>query len=104
MGIGSKYGIIAETGNNIVTEGLVFYVDSSIKKSYPRTGTNAFNLASGSLTPTGSLKNDVGWEGINPTSSFIFDGNIANVQIYNRDLSPTEVLHNYNALKGRFGL
>ena len=29
---------------------------------------------------------------------------IANVQIYNRALSSTEVLHNYNALKGRFGL
>jgi hypothetical protein len=72
--MGSKFGILAETGNNIQTEGLVFYVDSSIKKSYPRTGTNVFNLASGSLTPTGSLINDVGWEGINPTSSFIFDG------------------------------
>ena len=72
--MGSKFGILAETGNNIVTDGLVFNIDSSIKKSYPRTGTNVFNLASGSLTPTGSLINDVGWEGINPTSSFIFDG------------------------------
>ena len=33
-----------------------------------------------------------------------FEGNIANVQIYNTSLSSTEVLHNYNALKGRFGL
>ena len=31
-------------------------------------------------------------------------GNIANIQIYNRKLSANEVLHNYNALKGRFGL
>lgn len=29
---------------------------------------------------------------------------ISNVQIYNRVLSSTEVLQNYNALKGRFGL
>lgn len=29
---------------------------------------------------------------------------ISNVQIYNRALSPTEVLQNYNALKSRFGL
>ena len=29
-------------------------------------------------------------------------GNIANIQIYNRKLSANEVLHNYNALKGRF--
>jgi hypothetical protein len=31
-----------------------------------------------------------------------FNGRIASVQIYNRALSSTEVLHNYNALKGRF--
>lgn len=33
-----------------------------------------------------------------------FTGNIALVQIYNRQLSSTEVLQNYNALKPRFGL
>ena len=32
------------------------------------------------------------------------NGNINNVHIYNRALSANEVLHNYNALKGRFGL
>jgi hypothetical protein len=31
-------------------------------------------------------------------------GNIGPAQIYNRALSSTEILHNYNALKGRFGL
>ena len=36
--------------------------------------------------------------------SFYSDGNVANVQIYNRALSANEVLHNYNALRGRFGL
>jgi hypothetical protein len=30
--------------------------------------------------------------------------NISPVHIYNRALSSTEVLQNYNALKGRFGL
>ena len=33
-----------------------------------------------------------------------FSGNIAQTQIYNRALSATEVLQNYNALKGRYGL
>ena len=32
------------------------------------------------------------------------NGKIANFHIYNRALSANEVLHNYNALKGRFGL
>tara|TARA_R100000697_G_scaffold85482_1_gene97544 strand:+ start:482 stop:1180 length:699 start_codon:yes stop_codon:yes gene_type:complete len=33
-----------------------------------------------------------------------FNGQIYSVQVYNRELSSTEVLHNYNALKSRFGL
>jgi len=33
-----------------------------------------------------------------------FDGSIGPMQIYNRALSSSEVLHNYNALKSRFGL
>ncbi len=32
------------------------------------------------------------------------DGNIAQVSIYNRALSSTEILQNYNAQKSRFGL
>jgi len=38
-----------------------------------------------------------------PTYGF-FNGNISNVQIYNKALSAQEVLQNYNALKGRFNL
>jgi len=38
----------------------------------------------------------------NPT--YFLNGNIANIQCYNRALTSQEVLHNYNALKGRFGL
>jgi hypothetical protein len=33
-----------------------------------------------------------------------FGGNISSVQIYNRTLSPTEILQNYTAMKTRFGL
>ena len=32
------------------------------------------------------------------------DAEIGPIQVYNRALSASEVLHNYNALKGRFGL
>ena len=35
-------------------------------------------------------------------NSYTFTGQIANAHIYNRALSANEVLHNYNALKGRF--
>ena len=33
---------------------------------------------------------------------YTFNGNIGPAQIYNRALSANELLHNYNALKGRF--
>ena len=35
-------------------------------------------------------------------SQVYYNGNIGPIHIYNRVLSPTEILHNYNALKGRF--
>jgi hypothetical protein len=34
----------------------------------------------------------------------LFQGRIANVSVYNRALSATEVLQNFNAQKSRFGL
>ena len=55
----SSFGVISQTGNNIQTEGLVFYVDPAYKKSYTLGSSEVFNLASSSLTPTGSLFNDV---------------------------------------------
>jgi len=39
----------------------------------------------------------------NTTNDFL-DGNISNIKIYNRALTASEVLQNYNATKGRFGL
>jgi hypothetical protein len=42
--------------------------------------------------------------GSNTTSSERFVGDIASVRLYNRALSATEVLQNYNATKTRFGL
>ena len=42
-----------------------------------------------------------GWTNGN---SYLFNGSISNTQIYSRTLSAQEVLQNYNATKGRFGL
>jgi hypothetical protein len=47
--------------------------------------------------------NDI-YIGNSPVINSFFLGNIANVQIYNRALSATEILQNYNALKSRFNL
>ncbi len=59
------------------------------------------SLGSGTLN-TGNGKVRVG---LHPNgSSSPFAGNIAITQLYNRALSASEVLQNYNATKGRFGL
>ncbi len=69
---GIKTGISGQINNNIVTDGLIFYVDPAYKKSYLGSGADTFNLASGSLTPTGSISGAT-FEG--PlTSSWNFDG------------------------------
>ena len=39
-----------------------------------------------------------------PSTTTYLNGNIANVKIYNRGLSESEIQQNYNATKGRFGL
>jgi hypothetical protein len=39
---------------------------------------------------------------LNRGGGLTWKGNCSNIQIYNRALSPTEILQNYNATKGRF--
>jgi len=44
----------------------------------------------------------IGVVGSDGGNTYYWDGEIGQVQLYNRALSSTEVLHNYNALKSRF--
>ena len=41
---------------------------------------------------------------VSPGDIRYYDGNISNVQIYNKALSATEITQNFNATKERFGL
>jgi len=76
-------------------------------------GTNLKLYENGNLVATGSSFNSaitnsstqllIGQGGGNPTE-YHWDGVIAQTLIYNRGLSSVEVLQNYNAEKGRFGL
>ena len=74
---GVKTGISGQINNNIVTDGLVFYVDAAYKKSYPRSGTTWTTLkGSNNVTllngPTFSSDN---------LGSIVFDGDDDNAQI-----------------------
>ena len=63
-----SFGITAETGNNIQTDGLVFYFDAAYKKSYPGSGTAVIDLVSGT---EGALTNGPTF---NSSGYFDFDG------------------------------
>ncbi len=46
----------------------------------------------------------IGWWGWDNLSSSYFNGNIPQVSIYNRALTPQEIQQNFNVTRGRFGL
>jgi len=77
----------------------VIYVDGvAVSQSY--THTSDITYWWNDLTPT-NLRLGILLVSGYSTSQY-YNGNIGPVQIYNRALSSSEVLHNYNALKGRF--
>lgn len=75
------------------------YLNGSEIRSWATTGTIAYDL-NNTLLAVGNDWNS----GYDAGASFGVQGRLAIVRIYNRSLSPTEVLQNYNATKGRFGL
>jgi len=82
--------ITLTSGSNITT---TLYINGT--QDLTATATNHSNLS--------DLQNGLTighWEA--PGNQNNFNGQIGNCQIYNRALSSSEVLHNYNALKGRF--
>jgi hypothetical protein len=78
---------------NFVSDNYILYINGNLENS-----STSAKSSSGTITKTtlGSR--------FNQAVSEYFIGNIYNVQTYNRALSASEVLQNYNATKGRFGL
>jgi hypothetical protein len=77
---------------DVLTDTLYLYIDGILDSTSNDSTTS---------TPSYSSLN-VG--GQTTQSSRYSNSNISSVQIYNRALSASEVLQNYNATKGRFGL
>jgi hypothetical protein len=91
--------------NNVWTN-IVYSKDLNSLSSNWRGYKNSSNI----FTATRSFTNSVSTNQLNLGTSrpgglnFAYGGNIAITQIYNRALSATEILQNYNAQKSRFGL
>ena len=83
-------GVSPQLYVNGVSVSQTFFVDDNDQKWI--NDMSSFNLVNISRLVTSNLNQNY------------FDGQIANVNVYNKDLSSDEVLQNYNALKGRFGL
>ena len=69
--MGSSFGVISQTGNNIQTEGLVFYIDPAYKISYPGTGTTVNDIIS--LNVSASFEQNTSFDSSN-NGVFDFDG------------------------------
>ena len=74
MGLGSSFGIAAETGNNIVTNGLLFYIDPAYKISTtPSNDTvKSFNIVN--TAQSGSYNSSGMYDSSTITPSFEFNG------------------------------
>jgi hypothetical protein len=71
------------------------YINGILRTSDTQTGAVSTNTNGMSIGVYG---------GFNGGRGYFYNGNIAIVRVYNRVLSASEVLQNYNAQKSRFGL
>lgn len=66
---------------------------------------NGINIGNNTTTLSGSFESNAAFRiGSRPVSPGFFAGNIAQVSVYNRPLSPSDIRQNYNATKGRYSL
>lgn len=77
--------------------------DGSIGRVY-RNGQPIGSTANFGVFSTGDSTATLGIGRANNLASAYWPGNISQVSIYNRTLSAAEILQNYNATRGRFGL
>ena len=111
---------LSSSGNSNVyfvsqySAGITFSADTWYNTTFVRSasnhhqwyvnGTTQTTANTGNGTVASSTAYSTSFIGDWAGGSYAFNGNIGPVQIYNRALSDSEILHNYNALKGRFGL
>ena len=94
-----KLSIVTSTWTHVT-----YTIDESTSPPTQHAYQNGILTYSNQLSGTPSYANtDPLTLGVRASStSYYWDGKLANIQMYNRALSASEVLHNYNALKGRF--
>lgn len=89
------FNIVATSSTNSYT-GMKLYLNGNILSTGVR--------AAGGGTPTSINYSTLTAQLGARQGSYTFRGNISQTNVYNRELSSSEVLQNYNAIKSRFGL
>jgi hypothetical protein len=95
---GNNFALIPATANNGKFHHYVVINDATLGASLYYDG----NLLGTATYRNASANTNLTIGG--NTSSFMWTGNISNFTVHNKALSATEILQNYNALKGRYGL
>jgi hypothetical protein len=96
-GISSTIPILVNTWYNLTA--------TAQSNSFVRLYINGTLAASAAFAATlATNSNEINIGSYNQFGPDTFNGSIAVAQVYNRALSPSEILQNYNALKGRFKL
>ena len=89
---------------NIAWNHYVATYNSSVQSRYRYFNGNLLSPSQNSgVTSTSANRFFIGAFNEGTPHSY-FQGKIALVRVYNRELSSTEILQNYNATKGRYGL
>jgi hypothetical protein len=76
--------------------GISLYVNGVLTNTFPQTGQIFNSNQTGGFGVGRDTRYNVGTR--------MFKGNIYSVKIYNRALAPNEVIQNFNALRGRYGV
>jgi hypothetical protein len=87
------YNIVATKSLGAINSNTLLYING-VSQSFTVTSANTPNIINSPIS-IGAIKGSI-------STQFYFPGRIAQTSIYNRALSATEVLQNYNATKGRY--
>jgi hypothetical protein len=93
--------------NSLITNSnytYVTYTGNGVNSTLYKDGVFVITSNNYGTLSTGNSTNELGVGRVNNLSNTYWQGNISVVQIYNRALTAQEVLQNYNATKGRYGL
>ena len=101
-------GVWRNIATPILDNNTWYLLTGTISSSNILMYTNGILTSTSTGISTGIVNNSnsiVGW-GLDPRygAGRFFNGSIANCQVYNRTLSASEILQNYNAQKSRFNL